>query len=225
MTGPNLAARKFDRAEAADLYRAGNTLQEIGDKFGVTREGIRLAIRELLEPEERRAIVRRNLAQSTREQRLRAIEIAAAEGAREAAKAAGVHRQSIYMWCREAGVTPRPQWTEPEHGSATMYLQRRCRCSDCRAANCRRMAVIREQLHAKAQSDPSTVPHGTRGGYNNWGCRCDDCSAAHSVAMKEQHASRRARMLDGTMPAHIHGTPSGYGSWGCRCDACKAARR
>jgi hypothetical protein len=63
--------------------------------------------------------------------------------------------------------------------------------------------------------------HGASG-YNNYGCRCYRCRAGHAADVRQQQATRRARLAaDPTLVPH--GRESTYGNWGCRCRPCTSA--
>ena len=51
----------------------------------------------------------------------------------------------------------------------------------------------RADARARAQADPSIVPHGTSSGYCFWGCRCGICKRAHSVRQAKAYQQWRRR--------------------------------
>jgi hypothetical protein len=61
------------------------------------------------------------------------------------------------------------------HGTYTSYTNHGCRCDDCRAANRRYQASLKERLRSR---DVPDHVHGTSGGYGNYGCRCLRCTDA-----------------------------------------------
>lgn len=70
------------------------------------------------------------------------------------------------------------------HGTAKRYRQE-CRCDECRAANTKYNAALRETGEA-----PN---HGTESGYRNYGCRCVPCSEAARRAAWLRRSSRRRK--------------------------------
>jgi len=82
------------------------------------------------------------------------------------------------------------------HGIRATYT-RGCRCDECRAANTKRCAVMREKRLAKIGNDA----HGTKGAYVNAGCRCDLCREANRVGWLAWATKRRRDGLP-VKPAH-----------------------
>lgn len=70
------------------------------------------------------------------------------------------------------------------HGTTNGYVNRKCRCPDCREANrleCRsrwaRRKADRVNIGGRLVS-PLSYVHGTANGYGNHSCRCPECTAA-----------------------------------------------
>jgi hypothetical protein len=75
------------------------------------------------------------------------------------------------------------------HGTASGYVNHRCRCDDCRAA----ASEYRRAWRARARLLPvKQIPHGTRNGYLNYGCRCYPCHLA-KAAYDREYAARHRR--------------------------------
>jgi hypothetical protein len=74
-----------------------------------------------------------------------------------------------------------------DHGTHSYYVNRRCRCTECRAGE----AAYQKQR--RERRDPAALPadaHGKSSTYVNYGCRCDDCKAVWSA----YQAAYRARV-------------------------------
>lgn len=109
---------------------------------------------------------------------------------------------------------------ELKHGSYSTYVNKKCRCDECREA-------AREYQRTKRGTQPDgdgvyrrgrkekALEHGTYTGYQK-GCRCEQCRAA----LSEYSRSRRVGLEPGDPR---HGTSNGYTNLGCRCDLCRAA--
>lgn len=81
---------------------------------------------------------------------------------------------------------PNPDW---EHGTASTYNNKECRCDECRAAASRARAAWLEKLKDRPYSD---IPHGMDSGYRNWGCRCDDCREANRI-MRPRYRKKKGQ--------------------------------
>ena len=77
------------------------------------------------------------------------------------------------------------------HGTASAYVNHRCRCDVCREGNRVRQAAIRERLAALGKHEPERIPHGTYG-YTNWACRCGVCTAANTAKSAAYYNKRRS---------------------------------
>ena len=72
-----------------------------------------------------------------------------------------------------------------QHGLASTYTYRRCRCAECRRANVEKVAAY---LAKRAGREPPT--HDLNA-YKNWGCRCDVCRAANAAAGRQRNSRLR----------------------------------
>lgn len=81
-----------------------------------------------------------------------------------------------------------------KHGQFWTYLNHKCRCDPCKAANNQASTTTRLKRYAeRVEVDGRLVhpkaTHGQASSYRNKGCRCQPCTTAHSVNL----ARRRAR--------------------------------
>lgn len=170
--------------EIAERIAKGETLQSIGDHFGVTRERVRqiaAAAGITTRPIDVRREAQRKRWQSMIDQGASRSDIATSEGIRP---------NSVSIRARELGLDT-SAWRHkaaPLHGTPSRY-SRGCRCELCSQANASRAAEMR-QRGLPAPDDPR---HGTRSGYINWGCRCEACRRAGSEANRAYRARRVAR--------------------------------
>jgi hypothetical protein len=67
---------------------------------------------------------------------------------------------------------------DPRHGTYNGYVNRGCRCTDCRAANTAFHIAAREQR--RGSLSPGDPRHGRDDTYTNYACRCDWCRDAHT---------------------------------------------
>ena len=72
------------------------------------------------------------------------------------------------------------------HGTASAYVNHKCRCAVCKAHNTERKRRIRT---AKVAAD---TPHGTYNGYLNYQCRCRPCTDANAAHRRDWRAARKA---------------------------------
>lgn len=72
------------------------------------------------------------------------------------------------------------------HGTYSNYMNRKCRCEECKAA-CREYRAARRT--GLPEGDPR---HGTTNGYVNFGCRCDQCRKAMADYSRETGAGRKS---------------------------------
>lgn len=79
---------------------------------------------------------------------------------------------------------------EPKAHNYSTYINHRCRCDVCRAANTAYYAKRRAERAAGIVGNglPAPKEH-NESTYTNWGCRCDVCREAWRIAS----ARRRAR--------------------------------
>jgi hypothetical protein len=91
------------------------------------------------------------------------------------------------------------------HGVRSTYVNQRCRCDECKAANriydleARRHNVrVRARLAQKTGTVDATIIHGNVQSYKWHGCRCEECSEAvrgYWRAAKRQEAFIRKQRL------------------------------
>ena len=161
--------------EMNSLRLQGLTLQQIGERFGLTRERVR-QLTTVSSDEVRR------LKRAEKEKTLLA-------GACSACGVDGVHINKMFCdVCDE----------KRKHHNGTRYNSG-CRCDDCRASHAERASRLRVRRHAALEAKQIEVEHGKASTYNNWGCRCDPCTTAHSKycqpyvdAWVERQKQRRA---------------------------------
>lgn len=77
---------------------------------------------------------------------------------------------------------------DPRHGTQNGYVNLRCRCDRCRAAN---TDYCRELKAARASRIVPERLHGTVNAYSNYRCRCSQCRAAYN----ESRRTGRSRSL------------------------------
>lgn len=80
--------------------------------------------------------------------------------------------------------------TDIPHGTRSKYVNDKCRCVPCTAANAEYRIDLSDRL---ALRDASEIPHGTLSGYGAWRCRCPACAAAKSKSNAEYWQRRRRR--------------------------------
>ena len=73
------------------------------------------------------------------------------------------------------------------HGTRHAYVNLRCRCDQCKAAQADYMRDLRKALR---QREPEI--HGTTG-YSNYGCRCETCRKANAKSQRQYRKNRKAR--------------------------------
>lgn len=109
--------------------------------------------------------------------------------------------------------------SELNHGTYSTYVNRKCRCDECREAarTYQREASEKRRggVPAKRGRPAKPIEHGTFYSYQK-GCRCDDCK----TAQREYYKSRKVGLPEGDSR---HGTTNGYINLGCRCDLCREA--
>lgn len=79
-----------------------------------------------------------------------------------------------------------------EHGTVNMYVNKACRCGECKEAwriDGQSRRAIRREKTANGQVGGT---HGKATTYSNWSCRCMACTAA----WRDYHAERRAAKRD-----------------------------
>jgi hypothetical protein len=75
------------------------------------------------------------------------------------------------------------------HGRLSTYVNRRCRCDECRAANA---AYKRRHKAAQALSPIPADIHGSINAYVNRDCHCQPCRNAWSAYMRAYRTRKRA---------------------------------
>lgn len=214
------SARELRTKEMVRRFDAGETLQSIGDDYGITRERVRQIVKKA------GSIERQKLFALKRQGVATWIKLGAT--VEEVAARYGVPDVTIRRWMYQEGVRipPKP-WTHGING----YTWRKCRCSICRGANALRAQETRaKRLLRYGDKIPSFVVHGKPSTYGNWRCRCELCKEAWRVHMRRQNilnkrpaaiAHRKAKLA--TFGPERHGLMQTYTYYGCRCDKCKAA--
>lgn len=85
------------------------------------------------------------------------------------------------------------------HGRAGTYVDRKCRCGECRAAWRVYTAQLREARAQAGRDNPGLIPHGATG-YVNWACRCEVCKAGHAARHRERRAKAKAAKQNDLTP-------------------------
>jgi hypothetical protein len=124
-------------------------------------------------------------------ERAEAVELAAAQGLRTAARAVGRSANTVRQWCKAAGVrwAPNPRELKP-CGTLAAY-RRGCRCADCLAANAAYHRMCRNDRLRLVEEHTAEFEHGPSA-YTNWGCRCEICTEANKARCREYQTRRQA---------------------------------
>ena len=193
------------------LYREGNTLQEIGKIFNVSRERIRQII-----PKEAKIKFLHN--------RIQKEKIKVERQQKKLKKFIHGEYSCYYNGCRcnECKYANSKKLTESrirakqnknknfKHGSSG-YHYHGCRCDICKTAATKyKSKIIKLNILSKKQP----TKHGING-YRYYGCRCNICKHANSELSKKTYIKAR-----NTAPK-IHNR-YGYLRHGCKCEICKA---
>lgn len=83
---------------------------------------------------------------------------------------------------------------DPRHGTVNGYVNRKCRCAACRAANTESTRILRARRVERTRANGGIAPvaqHGTLSTRSNWLCGCVDCLAVDAAAHKRAHYRRR----------------------------------
>lgn len=115
---------------------------------------------------------------------------------------------------RERGLTPR----KGVHGTLVMYVNHKCRCELCRAANAEYCRGYKRKKFGYKEKPRTGMVHGTTNAYRYYKCRCDLCRAANAEMSRRRGAGRAAHApafqagQSGSTPEH-HSTcaPSSIG--------------
>ena len=75
-----------------------------------------------------------------------------------------------------------------EHGTASGYEAKGCRCPACRAAMTAARRRVRERRRLRAAAGAREIDHGTWAAYTTDKCRCTECRAFKSAYMKRWRA-------------------------------------
>lgn len=72
------------------------------------------------------------------------------------------------------------------HGSASTYVNHRCRCKQCCQAHTEKVADLRrrrreERVLVDGRLVHPTAEHGKDTTYQNYACRCEPCTTAHQT--------------------------------------------
>jgi sigma-70-like protein len=168
--------------EMAKLYRDDRlTMQEIGDRYGISRERVRQILAPLglemhygaRKHEEREARLREAHArikagESTFETEAKTLGYSSSERLRTA------------FW--QLGLKLKRKHRGPQHGSLYRYSHLKCRCPKCRKA-------ARDAYAERIAKGPTK--HGTASSYRNYGCRCPRCKAAERLYQRKRKAEKR----------------------------------
>lgn len=179
-----LDARKPPSERAVQMSKLyaedGLTLQQIGERFGVSRERVRQLIAPFgLEPHYGKRKQEERLVR-LKEAHARIVSgqsTTAQEAERLGYASAGVLR--LALW--KLGLRLRKKGP-PAHGTYARYTHHRCHCKRCRQA-------MREHLRAMRERGPQE--HGTPSAYRNFGCRCVPCRQANRLYERKLRARRR----------------------------------
>lgn len=193
-------------AEIARRVAAGESLQVVGDSYGITRERVRQLAN--------RAGVTVRATEIEAQKRFEIFSKLAKEGLTrsEIAEQSGYPYDTVCDCIRrfriEIAEAPLKKDT---HGTVQCY-QNGCKCDPCKKANRERHE---KWLDSRTED---RIPHGTLSGYTNWRCRCPDCKIQGSIANKKGRERRKGT----TPPTHGH---SGYVNYGCKCPTCILGHR
>jgi len=104
------------------------------------------------------------------------------------------------------------------HGTASSYINHRCRCEPCTKAHGQRH--LEAAYAAQVKGIPADAVHGTENVYTYYGCRCVPC-----VENKTQKSSerRRAKLKIVLPPKVRHGSYAALDA-GCGCKQCHALK-
>jgi hypothetical protein len=184
----------WNNAEGRAIYEAyvgdRETLAQIGERFGITRERVRQIATRLGAPPrgrgwDSRRVLSRWVANASRDQAI-AGRFLAGETAPRLAKEYGLSVNQV------AAIVARLRAHRPRrgHGFSTLAFRLHCPCEICRAAVARRSqtAIASRKQRGLAPGDPR---HGTENGYGNWGCRCPHCKLARKQHMYALEMERR----------------------------------
>lgn len=169
-----------------EMYLTGATFQEVGEKFGVSRQRAAQIIRG--------RTMERHMTSLRRQERDSKIQeaydrILAGETTLEKeAEYLGVLPDSLRAYMNRKGLRL-PKKTVPLHGTRHRYNQG-CRCAECRES---------VKMYQRTLIGREPPRHGTPSAYTNYGCRCDLCrmaGSAHNRAYRERRKERE-RLLHG----------------------------
>lgn len=168
--------------EMARLYvEQGLTLQEIGDRYGITRE----RVRQLIKP----FGLEGHYGRRKREERVRMLMEAYARiesgesTSLEEAKRLGYSSRTTFAGAINGlGLKLRKPIPEEEHGTSRKY-HKGCRCDECRRAHREDLYAWRERRGVKE--------HGLASSYVNYGCRCPACREAVRIQRRAAKARKR----------------------------------
>lgn len=193
-------------AEIARRVAAGESLQAVGDSYGITRERVRQLAN--------RAGVTARATKIEAKKRFDIFSKLAKEGLTrsEIAERSGYPYDTVCEYIRRFGIETAPFVLKKDtHGTVQCY-QNGCKCDPCKKANRER----HEKWKNSRQED--RIPHGTLSGYTNWKCRCPECKLQGSIANKKARERRKRT------PPPKHGR-NGYINYGCKCAVCSSENR
>ena len=78
-----------------------------------------------------------------------------------------------------------------KHGTYSRYVNRGCRCDECRAAANAEQKRMKAARLADFQSGKIVVGHGLVATYTNYDCRCEDCREAWSKRSQRYYQDRK----------------------------------
>lgn len=156
------------------------TMQEIGDRFGISRE----RVRQILSPFD--LVLHHGVDKRTERRRqireaFERIDAGETNTKEEAERLGFANAPTLRKRFRQLDLRLKPQEPAP-HGTGTRYTYYRCRCELCRAAM--------HQLHlSRREREPPR--HGTSSSYSNWGCRCARCKEAQCAYQRKRRNAKR----------------------------------
>ncbi len=80
--------------------------------------------------------------------------------------------------------------------SRSSYINRKCRCDGCRAAQAAYMRRFRQRASADLVAGEVEVQHGTSSTYTNYRCGCGPCREAWRIYQRRLREAKKRREAD-----------------------------